>query len=137
MTGAERGSVAVEVAVVAPALVALLLLVVLAGRVSHADAQVQRAASVAARTASLYQSPDAARQAAIDAADANLADSGFVCGELDTDVDTAQFEPGGSVTVRVSCTASMQDVTLLGVPGFRTFVSSSTEVIDRYRGGDR
>lgn len=132
----DRGSVAVEVAVLAPALVALLLLVVFAGRVSHADAQVQRATSEAARAASLRQSPDAAVEAAQSVASSNLEASGFICQELTTDVDTSQLVPGGSVTVTIRCVAAMKDVTLLGVPGQRTFVAHSTEVIDRYRGGD-
>ena len=44
---------------------------------------------------------------------------------------------GWPLPTSVPTAASMQDVTLLGVPGTRTFTSSSTEVIDRYRGGDR
>ena len=43
---------------------------------------------------------------------------------------------GGTVTVTVECTASMADVTLLGVPGTRTFTATATEVIDTYRGED-
>ena len=132
----ERGSVAVEVAVLAPALVALLLLVVFAGRVAHADGQVQRASSEAARAASLRQSPTAAVDAAAETAASNLSASGFICRDLATDVDTSRFAPGGVVTVTVRCVADMEDVTLLGVPGQRTFVARSTEVIDRYRGGE-
>lgn len=132
----ERGSVAVEVAVLAPAFVALLLLVVFAGRVADADAQVQRASSEAARAASLRQSPLAATEAAADTAASNLEASGFICRDLATGVDTTAFGPGGMVTVTVRCVADMQDVTLLGVPGQRTFVARSTEVIDRYRGGE-
>lgn len=131
----ERGSAAVELAVIAPALVALLLLVVFAGRVSHADAQVQRATSEAARAASLRQSPEAAVDIAQSVAASNLDASGFICHDLVTTVNTEQFMPGGSVTVTVRCVASMRDVTLLGVPGERAFTASSTEVIDRYRGG--
>lgn len=132
----QRGSVAVEVAILAPALVALMLLVVFAGRVSYADGEVRRAAAEAARAASLRQSPEAAVVAAQDTAASNLADSGFVCGELTTDVDTTQLVAGGRVSVTVRCVADMSDVTLLGVPGTRTFESRSVEVIDRYRGGE-
>lgn len=132
----ERGSVAVEVAVLAPALVALMLLVVFAGRVAHAEGQVQRASSEAARAASLRQSPDAAVEAARSTASSNLEASGFICRDLLTDVDTTRLVPGGSVTVTVRCVAAMDDVTLLGVPGERTFVSRSVVVVDRYRGGD-
>lgn len=131
----EEGSVAVEVAVLAPALVALLLLVVFAGRVAQADGEVRRAASEAARAASLRQDPGAATEAARATAAANLGAGRVPCGPLATTVDTSRFGAGGTVAVTVSCTASMRDVTLLGVPGTRTFVARSVEVVDRYRGG--
>ena len=38
-----------------------------------------------------------------------------------------------AVAVTVRCDASMADVTLLGVPGTRSFTAASTEVIDTYR----
>lgn len=132
----DRGSVAVETAVVAPALVALLLLVVFAGRVSQADGDVRRAASEAARAASLRQHPADAEATATEVAASNLSTSGVACRTLETGVDTSEFHPGGTVTVTVRCTASMRDVSLLGVPGSRTFVANSIQVIDRYRGED-
>lgn len=130
----EGGSVAVEMAVLAPGLVALLLLVVFAGRVSQADGDVRRAASVAARAASLRQHPGDAEQAARAAAAANLATAGPSCASVDTEVDTSRFAAAGTVAVTVRCTASMADVSLLGVPGHRTFTARSVQVIDRYRG---
>ncbi len=133
----EAGSVAVEVAVIAPALVALLLLVVFAGRVSQADGDVRRAASVAARAASLRQEPAGAEDAAREAAAANLRTSGIGCASLDTAIDTSRFTAGGTVAVTLRCTASMADVSLLGVPGSRTFTARSVQVVDRYRGGEQ
>lgn len=133
----ERGSVAVEMAVLAPALVALLLLVVFAGRVAQADGDVRRAASAAARSASLRQDPSEAETAGRQTAAENLVASGIGCARLDTEVDTSRFAAGGTVAVTVRCTASMADVSLLGVPGRRTFVARSVEVIDRYRGGEQ
>ncbi len=129
----DRGSVAVEAAVIAPALVALMLLVVFAGRVSEANGNVQRAASEAARAASLEQNPTAAKSAAMDTAKANLATAGTSCQVLRTDVDTRNLVPGGTVTVEVTCQVAMSDVALLGLPGTRTFHARSVEVVDRYR----
>jgi Flp pilus assembly protein TadG len=130
----DGGSVAVEVAVVAPAFVFLLLLVVFAGRVSEADANVRRATSEAARAASLRQHPSDARTDAETIAEANLSAAGVRCTGLTVDVDTDNLQPGGTVTVTVDCTTSMADVTLLGVPGSRTFSARAVEVIDRHRG---
>ena len=131
----ERGSVSVEVAVIAPAFVFLMLLVVFAGKVSEADGNVERAAAEGARAASLRQHPGNAATDARSAVEANLATAGVSCSTLEAIVDTSDFEPGGTVTVTVRCEASMADVTLLGVPGRQTFTATATEVIDTYRSG--
>jgi Flp pilus assembly protein TadG len=131
----ERGSIAVEVAVIAPALLFLMLLVVYAGKVSEANGNVERASSDAARAASLRQHPADATDDAQASAASNLAAAGVPCLILTTTVDTADFAPGVTVTVTVHCEASMADVTLLGVPGRQTFTATATEVIDTYRSG--
>ncbi|HSK21612.1 MAG TPA: TadE/TadG family type IV pilus assembly protein [Egicoccus sp.] len=125
---------AVEVAVIAPAFVFLLLLVVYAGKVAEVDGNVERAAADGARAASLRQHPGDAAADAQSAVQANLSGAGVPCANLTTVVDTTDFRPGGSVIVTVRCEASMADVTLLGVPGRRTFAARSVEVIDTYRG---
>jgi len=131
----ERGTIAAELAVAAPVLLALMMLVVLAGRVSQAESDVRSAAGEAARAASLRADPDVAAADAESIAASNLATSGVACASLETQVDTSEFRPGGWVTVTVRCTAAMSDVALLGVPGSRAFEASVTEVIDRFRGG--
>jgi Flp pilus assembly protein TadG len=131
----ERGSASVELAVVAPALVILMLLVVFAGRAADTDAQVTRAAGAAARAASLRQHPtDAAADARTTAVE-NLASAGVACDPLDVDVDLADFRAGGTVAVTVACHVPMSDMALLGVPGTRTSVSTALEYIDQYRSG--
>lgn len=132
----ERGSIAVEVAIITPAFIFLMLLVVFAGKVAEANGNVERAASEAARAASLRQHPSDAAFDAQDAAEQNLSQAGVSCIALDTAVDTSDFHAGGTVTVTVTCRASMADVTLLGVPGTRTFTARVVEVIDTYRGGE-
>lgn len=129
----ERGSVSVEVAVIAPAFMFLMLLVVFAGKVSEAEGNVERAAAEAARAASLRQSRSDAVADAEAAVEANLRYAGVPCVNLTTTVDTSDFQPGGTVTVTIHCEASMADVTLLGVPGTQTFSATSVEVIDTYR----
>lgn len=132
----ERGSIAVEVAIITPAFIFLMLLVVFAGKVAEANGNVERAASEAARAASLRQHPGDATADAQVAAEQNLMQAGVPCIALDTTVDTTDFRAGGTVTVTVTCKASMADVTLLGVPGTRTFTARVVEVVDTYRGGD-
>lgn len=130
----ERGSIAVEVAVIAPAFVFLMLLVVFAGKVAEAEGNVERAASEAARAASLRQHPSDATEDAQATAAQNLSAAGVPCSALATTVDTTDFRAGGTVTVTVACEASMADVALLGVPGSRTFTARVVEVVDRHRG---
>lgn len=135
-SGSDRGSATVELALVAPVLIALMFLVVFAGRVADADATVRRAASEAARAASLRQHPADAVDAARSTAHANLSTAGFACITLDTEVDVADFRAGGTVAVQVTCTAEMSDVAFVGVPGTREFQARSVEVVDVYRSGD-
>jgi len=129
----ERGSIAAEVAVIAPAFVFLMLLVVYAGKVAEADAVVERAAANAARAASLRQAPGDAERDAQETVSGNLATAGVACVDGSTVVDTSDLRPGGTVRVTVRCEASMSDVALLGVPGRQTFTATAVEVIDRYR----
>lgn len=132
----DRGSIAVEVAVVAPAFVFLLLLVVYAGHSSEADAVVTRSASEAARAASLRQRPTDATADAEVVARENLATAGISCDPLDVEVDSADLQPGGRVAVTVTCTATTANIALIGVPATRIYTARSVEVVDRYRGVD-
>lgn len=129
----DRGAATVELALVAPVLVALMFLVVFAGRVADADAAVRRAASEAARAASLRQYPGDAVAAAEATVDANLDQAGVTCSTLAVDVDTGNFRPSGTVGVSVSCTGDMSDVAFIGVPGSRRFTAEAVEVIDTFR----
>ena len=58
--GSDRGSATIEMAVLAPALLALLGLVILAGRISAAGSAVEQAAASAARAASIARDARAA-----------------------------------------------------------------------------
>ena len=131
----ERGAVSSEFAVVMTVfLTSFMLLVVFAGRVTQAGNDVQSAAHEAARAASLTNTPEAATTAATQTALANLTQAGLSCAHgTDVNVGTGDFQPGGTVTVTVSCTASFSDVAALAVPGSRTFSSTAVEVIDTYR----
>lgn len=131
----DRGAVSSEFAVVMTVFLAsFMLLVVFAGRSTQAENDVRSAAHEAARAGSLANTPDTARSAATQTALANLAETGLSCAHGSrVDVATSNFEPGGTITVTVSCTASFGDLAALAVPGSRTFSSSATEVIDTYR----
>ncbi|GAA2701447.1 TadE/TadG family type IV pilus assembly protein [Micromonospora olivasterospora] len=147
----ERGSVAVEVAVLAPAFIALMVLAGVAGRTAIAQEAVQSAAHDAARAASISRDAEAARDAARAAAGSQLdwqrancvgqpalALTGNVNGTPATFEQAYATDPGqpAAVTVQVSCTVSFADIHLSllpGMPGSRTVSATFTSPLDRYR----
>jgi Flp pilus assembly protein TadG len=130
----ERGSAAVEIVLVAPLLVALLLFVAGLGRMATARGQVEGAAREAARAASLERSLPAAASAGQAAARATLAGEDITCARLAVAVDVTSYRPGGRVTARVECTASMAGLGMAGFPGHRSFTATSVAPIERWRG---
>lgn len=128
----EEGSIAVELVILTPLLLALLMFVVGLGRIAHASGEVDGAAADAARSASLLRTPTAASEAGADAARAYL--GGGSCRSLDVAIDTTQLRPGGAVTARVRCTVSLARLGLAGFPGARTFTASVSVPIENYRG---
>jgi Flp pilus assembly protein TadG len=126
----ERGSIAVELVLLAPLLIALLLFVVGLGRIAHARGQVDGAAADAARSASLAWTPEAAQRAGDDAARAYLGEDG--CRALSVEIDTAGLRPGGAVIARVRCVVSLAGLDLAGF-GTRTFTATAIVPLDAFR----
>ncbi len=131
----DRGSVTLELAILAPVLLLLLGALVFAGRVQTSSAAVEQAARAAARDASLARTADAARATALASAQHELA--GSDCASTDVTVDAAGFAaPVGTsaaITVRVTCTVSLADLAIPGLPGAHTMTGAATSPIDRYR----
>lgn len=123
MRRAERGSMTVEFVLFAPLLIALMLFLVLAGRVVEAHGQVDGAARDAARAASLAGSPG---QAAVDAKAAVNAD---IRGGWCQNVTVAGFTPGSTaVTVTLNCSL---DLTFLDL-GHMTITGSAIAPLDQF-----
>jgi Flp pilus assembly protein TadG len=115
---------------VTPVFVILALFVVLCARSASARIDVDAAAAVAARAASVARSPAAASTAATEAAAQALTGRSITCARLNVPVDTSDFRRGGSVTVTVECAVTLSDLGLLGVPATRTVTASATVPID-------
>ncbi len=120
MNRGQRGSMSVELAVIAPGLILLLLLVGAAGRVVEAQGHLDGAARDAARAASLAQSAPQAGQAALQAAQADLGGTSW-CAAGSVQAQVAGFpaagqpvQPGGAVTATVTCELNMSPFGLLG-----------------------
>ncbi|HEX6684901.1 MAG TPA: TadE/TadG family type IV pilus assembly protein [Candidatus Limnocylindrales bacterium] len=134
----DRGSVAVELAILTPAMILFFLVTVVAGRITLAQQAAEAAAFEAARTASLARDAGTAHDDGEAAALASFASQGIQCtAPLVVEVDTSGFgiEPPGTavVTATVSCSVQLSDVALPGMPGSLTLAAEFTSPLDRYR----
>jgi Flp pilus assembly protein TadG len=134
---AEVGSVSIEVAILAPFLLVILVALTLyGGRRVTAGNDVRSAAHAGARAATLEATPAGAEAAARAVVATNLAAAGVRCaGGPEVAVDLGQFQPGGQVTVTVTCTADLSDLAALGVADTATLNATAVEVVDRFRSG--
>lgn len=129
----DTGSVAAELALVTPFLIALLVLVaVVIARGVDARLRLDDAAHQAARAASLARTAPAAASAARSTATTALASAGVNCGSV-TVGTSGNFAPGGTVTVTLACWVNLSGASLLVVPTSRTLQASATEPIDVFR----
>ena len=129
----ESGSVTAELVLLTPLLILLLLFVVALGRLSGARLEVDGAAAQAARAASIARDPATAVAMATQTATAALGSDHVTCGQLTVSTDTAQFAPGGSVAVTVTCHVALSDLTGLRLPASESVTSRVTAVIDTFR----
>ncbi|MGW4784856.1 TadE family protein [Streptomyces sp. NPDC004230] len=133
----DHGSYALETAVLAPVLIAILLLMVAFGRITDADGAVDAAAHAAARAASLERDPTAAQEAAQDAVTRSLNGDGVTCQTSNVAIDTTGYTSdvgtAATVTATISCTADLSDIGMPGLPGAKTLNAQWTSPIDTYR----
>ncbi len=129
----QDGFAALELAVLSSFVIVMLLLVVGLGRVSHGRQLLDQAGAAAARAAALTNAPGQASTDARQAASDTLAQAGLACGQLQIDVDTGAFHPGGYVDVAVGCTADLAGLALAGLPGSVTLTSTSRSPLETYR----
>lgn len=126
--GRDYGSVALEVVVLAPVILALLAVLAYAGRLQAARADVEAAAQSAARTISIARDPYAAIGDA--QADATAtAGSGEPCDSLTLTATVGE----DAVTVELSCVLPPGELTRLIPIGPRTITGGATEPRDVWR----
>ncbi|MFF0409348.1 TadE/TadG family type IV pilus assembly protein [Kitasatospora sp. NPDC004745] len=136
----DGGGIAIEAAIVVPAVVGLVLVAIAAGRVQTTAGTVEAAARAGARTASLQRSVDGMTQPARESALDTLRQQGVSCRGSDVRVVPGQLDlPGGTVaTVRVTVVCDVELADLIGgpsgVPVTKHLVGEFTSVVDRYRG---
>lgn len=124
----------VELAVIAPGLIALLLLIGAGGRVVEVQGHIDGAARDAARAASLAQSPGEASQFAQQAALGDLGQSSWCTGGS-VQAQVSGFPAGDipgpqNVTVTVRCSVDMSPFKLLGFGQTMQFTGSAIAPLD-------
>jgi Flp pilus assembly protein TadG len=133
----QRGSAAVEITMLVPALLLTLGLIVVGGRVWFARTTVNEAANAAARAASLARVASEAAAAGRSAGAESLATGGLRCTSTTVEVSTAAFGvPVGTpatLTARVSCEVGFGDLVLPGLPGAIDLQASAASALDTYR----
>lgn len=131
----ERGSAALEMAVVAPAILGIIALMIFGGRYALATQTVNAAASAAARAASIERTAGAAKSSAAATAAATLSNQDLRCLSTQVDVDTSGFETavGQAAMVEVSVTCEVSMAGLVGMPGSLTLSSAALSPLDMYR----
>ena len=130
----ESGAMAVELVLLAPVLVLLCGIIVMAGDFRSAANDVSNAAYAAARAASYTSDPTAAQSAGETAALDSMANRGDACAQMTTRIDTSNFTPGGDVKVTVTCVAALAQITGFGIiPGHKTFTATAVVPIDTHR----
>jgi Flp pilus assembly protein TadG len=133
----DRGSAAIEAAILAPPLLALIAFAIVGGRIQVAAGAVETAAHDAARAASISRTAAQARANAYTAAQATLGQQGLHCARLSVVVDTAGFAiPVGqpaAVAATVTCVVDFRDLLADGMPGSKTVTARFVSVLDTFR----
>lgn len=133
----DRGSAGLEIAILAPALAALLVLLAAAGRLSLAGNSVEAAAAAAAREASLTRTTAEAQSAAENMARVSMSQAGITCLDLSVNIDASGLNvpigTTGQVRANISCTVALSDAAMIGLPGTRTLTGTAVSPVDAYR----
>lgn len=131
----ERGSQSLEAAIVIPAMILFIGLLIFGARVVQAKQAVTAAAQAGARAASIERSPSLGRASAQEVAAANLTNTRTPCTPT-VDVRgnwNAPIGQASTISATVTCRISMSDLLLPGAPGLITVQETRDSPLDRYR----
>lgn len=128
----ERGTMAIEVVILTPTLIAAIMVIAAGARYVDARGQTNSAAFAAARAASLTTNQEAAVQAGTKAAEDSMSQRGHACSDLSVDIDAGDFSPGGDVRATITCVADLSDLGL-PLPSSKTFTFSAVVPLERHR----
>lgn len=125
----ERGSMAVEVVILVPILVAVMLLVVGFGRMVDIQGEVESVARDAVRAASLERNYLDGQAAANAVAQGGLPNS-VACDPVNV---LGSYDPGSTLTVSLTCTVSLDGLGFAGFPGSKQMNAQASAPLDTFR----
>ncbi|MCX4554240.1 hypothetical protein [Streptomyces sp. NBC_01500] len=138
----DRGSYTLEAALCLAVLIPVLGWIAAYGLAGLGDGTASNAAAAAARAASISADPGTAQSAGEQAAADSLAQAQRTCRSSSISINTSRFPSrageAGAVSVTVTCTVSMADLAIPGLPGSKTLRATRHSAVDRYvtRGGN-
>lgn len=130
----DDGSLTLEFVLIVPMVLLLLGLVVLYGRVSEFNGRLEAATRDAARAATLARSQQEAKEVASDLVRASVAPGACMAGGPRVVLRDDQFIPGELVTIVTTCTYSVEDLGLPGLPKTFTKTVQFSSLLDEQRG---
>ncbi|HET6166189.1 MAG TPA: TadE family protein [Marmoricola sp.] len=130
----ERGSLAIEMAMIAPGLLLIFALIFAYGRAGQVNGSLESGTRDAARSVTLARSYDEALDRAKAVMLDAIKDTPQSCQDSMVLRIVGDYEPGEPVTVSTECTYDLSDLGLPGAPGTLTAKSSFTSMLDPYRG---
>ncbi len=130
----DRGSITLELVLLTPFLVLFFLFLALVGRLVNVQSQLDGAARDGARAASVARDQGDAEEFAIQAVKDSLGDDNFCVGDAaQTEVDLGDWQPGGHVTVTVTCQTDLVGLELVPFGGDPEKKGTASAPIDTYR----
>jgi hypothetical protein len=119
--------------VLTPVLFVFALLAVACGRVAEAHQLATESSRAASEAAAVMSTAPSAQSAAEESAVVGGFGKTKTCADARVQTDVHDFYPGGMVTVTVTCTVDLSDLTLPGIPGSIEVSASTSAPVDPYR----
>lgn len=133
----ENGSAAVEMSLYVGIFGLIIILLIMAARLSVAGDAIESVASAAARTASLARTTVEAQDRATQAAHIALDQENLNCLQLEVTINSNGLDKPlgeiGTVAATISCTVNFRDIAVPGVPGTKTLTATASSPVDAYR----
>lgn len=131
----DRGSAIAELVILIVVFFGFIAAVVFAGRLTTGRARIEAAARSTARTISIARDPEAAAASAEDQAADMVAEGSAICTTMDFGWDIDRTAEPDVVTVEITCTADLSQLSLVTFAGSVDLTTSADEVLDVHREG--